>query len=91
MAKKTLLIKSKQRTNRTEASQFLHQLADKIAEGQVVLRQGPEEINLKLPQFLTLQFKADDKDKPRKGIEHRLEFEIKWFDDDSASAPLELG
>jgi amphi-Trp domain-containing protein len=91
MARKTLLIKSKQRTNRGEASEMLRQLADKIAEGQVVLRQGPETITLTLPQYFTLQIKADDKDKPRKGIEHRLEVEIKWFDDDSASAPLELG
>jgi amphi-Trp domain-containing protein len=70
-------------------SDFVHQLADKISEGQVVLRQGQEEITLQLPQRLILEVQVEDEDKGAKGIQHSLEVEIKWFDDDQ-EGPLEL-
>ena len=33
----------------------------------------------------------EDEDKKRKGIQHSLEVEIKWFDGDDSGGPLELG
>jgi amphi-Trp domain-containing protein len=70
---------------------FLQQLADKIGEGQVILRQGQQEIRLDLPHNLVLEIQVEDEDKKRKGIQHSLEIEIKWFDDNGASGPLQLG
>ena len=90
MAKEVRLFKSEERKNRSEASAFLHQLADKIGAGQVILRQGQEEVALDLPHNLILEIQVEDEDKKRKGIQHSLEVEIKWFDDDAASGPLEL-
>lgn len=55
MGKETRLFKSEERKSRSDVSTFLHQLADKISEGQVVLRQGQEEITLQLPHSLTLE------------------------------------
>jgi amphi-Trp domain-containing protein len=72
-------------------SAFLHRLADKLAEGQVVLRQGQEEITLQLPHNLILEVQVEDEDKKAKGTQHSLEVEIKWFDDDAGGGPLELG
>ena len=91
MGKEVRLFKSEERKNRTDVSAFLHQLADKINEGQVILRQGQEELVLNLPHNLILEIQVEDEDKKRKGIQHSLEVEIKWFDDDTGGGPLELG
>lgn len=91
MGKETRLFKSEERKSREEVSAFLTQLAGKISGGNVVLRQGQEEISLEMPYNLILEIQVEDEDKKQKGIQHSLELEIKWFDDDSPAGPLELG
>lgn len=91
MGREKRLFKSEEKKNRTDVSAFLHQLADKIGEGQVILRQGQEELSLEVPHNLILEIQVEDEDKKRKGIQHSLEVEIKWFDSDAAGGPLELG
>ena len=91
MGKETRLFKSEENKNRADVSSFLHQLADKVGEGRVVLRQGQEELPLEIPQNLVLEIQVEDEDKKQKGIQHSLEIEIKWFDSDSAGGSLELG
>jgi amphi-Trp domain-containing protein len=90
MGKEIRLFKSEERKSRPEVSAFLHQLADKLAEGRVVLRQGAEEVTLEIPHNLILEIQVEDEDKKSKGTQHSLEVEIKWFDDDAAGGPLEL-
>jgi amphi-Trp domain-containing protein len=90
MGKEIRLFKSEERQSRSDLSAFMHQLADKIAEGQVVLRQGKEEIALQIPPSVILELQVEDEDKGTKGIQHSLEVEIKWFDDES-EGPLVLG
>jgi amphi-Trp domain-containing protein len=87
----TKLFKSEERKNRADVGAFLHQLADKIIEGQIVLRAGQEEIVLEVPHNVILEIQVEDEDKKTKGIQHSLEIEIKWFDGEDASGPLELG
>lgn len=91
MGKEVRLFKSEERRSRAEVSAFLYQLAEKVGAGQVVLRQGQEEIILDMPTNLILEIQVEDEDKKRKGIQHSLEVEIKWFDSDDAGGPLELG
>lgn len=91
MGREVRLFKTEERMSRTDASAFLHQLADKLADGNVILRQGGEEITLAVPHNLILEIQVEDEDKKRKGIQHSLELEIKWFDEDAPSGPLELG
>ena len=91
MGKEVRLFKSEERKNRSDVSAFLHQLADKVSEGKVVLRQGQEEITLQLPGSLILELQVEDEDKKSKGMQHSLEVEIKWFDNDEQGGPLELG
>ena len=91
MGRETRLFKSEEKHSRADVSAFLHQLADKVGQGQVILRQGNEEISLDLPTNLILEIQVEDEDKKRKGIQHSLEVEIKWFDGDDAGGPLELG
>ena len=91
MGKEKKLFKSEEKRSRSDVSAFLQQLADKIGEGRVILRQGQEELSLDLPHNLILEIQVEDEDKKRKGIQHSLEIEIKWFDSDAAGSPLELG
>ena len=89
MGRETKLFKSQERKSRTDVSHFLHQLADKISEGKVILSQGAQEMVLELPQNLILELQVEDEEKGRKGIQHSLEVEIKWFDNDQGGS-LEL-
>lgn len=91
MGKETRLFKSQEKKSRDEVAAFLTQLADKITTGQVVLRKGQEDLALDIPYNLVLEIQVEDEDKKQKGVQHSLELEIKWFDDDSVSGPLELG
>ena len=91
MGKETRLFKSEEPKLRADAAAFLHQIADKVAAGEVILRRGQEELTLNIPDNLVLEIQAEDEDKKRKGIQHSLEIEIKWFDNDEISGPLELG
>ena len=91
MGKETRLFKSEERKSRSQVTEFLHQLADKIGEGQVILHQGQDSLTLDLPANLILEIQVEDEDKKRKGIQHSLEVEIKWFDDDAAGGEMTLG
>jgi amphi-Trp domain-containing protein len=91
MGKEIRLFKSQEKKSRDEVAGFLTQLADKITAGQVVLKKGQEELALEIPYNLVLEIQVEDEDKKAKGVQHSLELEIKWFDDDSVSGPLELG
>lgn len=91
MGKEIRLFESEERKSRAEVSTFLHQLADKIATGEVVLRQGQEEITLQIPRRLVLEIQVEDEDKGAKGTQHSLEVELEWFDEDAGGGPLELG
>ena len=91
MGKETRLFKSEEPKKRVEVGEFLHQIADRIANGEVVLRQGTEELALQIPENLILEVQVEDEDKKTRGVQHSLEIEIKWFDNGGQSGPLELG
>jgi len=90
MGRETRLFKTEERKTRSDAGDFLHQLADKILKGQVVLSRGEEEITLQLPNNIILEIQVEDEDKGSKGIQHSLEVEIKWYDNGEQSGALEL-
>jgi amphi-Trp domain-containing protein len=94
MGQERKLFKSEEPKQRSEVSEFLHQIAAKIEAGQVILRQGQEEITLDMPANLILEIQVEEEDKKSKGIQHSLEIEIKWFEGDGdggAGGSLELG
>jgi amphi-Trp domain-containing protein len=91
MGKETRLFKSEEKKQRSEVSEFLHAIADKLNGGQVVLRRGQEELVLEIPHNLILEVQVEDEDKKGKGVQHSLEIEIKWYDNDQVAGPLELG
>lgn len=90
MGKETRLFKSEERKSLADASAFLHQLADKLSAGTVVLRQGKEDLTLQLPGSVVLEVQVEDEKKGNRGVQHSLEVEIKWFDGEEDKS-LELG
>ncbi len=93
MGREVRLFKSEEPRKRNEVVAFLRELAGKIEEGRVVLKQGGEELSLEIPQNLILDVQAEDEDKKKKGTQRSLEVEIKWFDGDQqgGDGSLELG
>lgn len=90
MGRETRLFKSQEPKNRTEVSNFLHQLADKISNGKVILSQGSEDFTLEIPENMILEVQVEDEEKGVKGIQHSLEVEIKWFDNEDQNGALSL-
>jgi amphi-Trp domain-containing protein len=90
MGREIELFKSKERKGRQEVAEFLRQLADKVAAGSLVLKQGRDEVTLQLPENVILEVEVEDEQKRKKGVQHKLEIELKWYDNDDAGGPLEL-
>jgi amphi-Trp domain-containing protein len=57
----------------------------------VVLRRGAEELALDIPGSLIVKVQVEKKVKKSKGLQHTLEVEIKWFEDDTYGSKLALG
>lgn len=84
MGQETVLFSSKEPKARGEVCAFLRDLADRIEAGRVTLRQGESEIVLDLPDEVVLELKVEDEEKRRKGTQHSLEVELKWYDGQAA-------
>jgi amphi-Trp domain-containing protein len=91
MNKKSKLFKSKERQLRSEVAAFLSQFVERLETGEVVFRRGAEELVLDIPASLIFEVEVEKKVKKSKGLQHTLEIEIKWFEDDTHSSKLELG
>lgn len=91
MGREIKLFKSEERQSRENLCAFLRQLADRISEGKVTLTQGQETLTLDLPETVILEVQVEDEEKRRKGTQHSLEVEIKWFDNMTGAGPLSLG
>lgn len=88
--KKETLFSSEEQTSRKAASAFLHELADRVASGKVVLRQGNQEVAVELPDTFELEVTLDRKDK-KKGTKRSLEIELNWYEGKAAMDPMTLG
>jgi amphi-Trp domain-containing protein len=85
VVKKTILFKSDERKNIIEVAEFLHQLADKIEGGKVVLRRGVDEVKLNLPKTVDFEIEAEEKPKKR-GKKQSIEIEIEWYEGESGDS-----
>ncbi len=90
MGKEIVLFKSEERKDLASAVAFIHQLADKLATNQVVLRQGSEEIVVDIPDNVVLELKVEEEDKKGK-IKRTLEVEIEWIEGDESGGVVTLG
>lgn len=83
------LFKSKEQKSRADVSEFLLQLAARIAEGRMVFSQDQEELAVQLPENLILEVQVEEEDKGPRGTQYSVELELKWFDG-AQEGPLEL-
>lgn len=90
MVKKAKLFTAKERKSRAEVSKFLSQLSEKVANGQVILRQVNDDLVLELPHSLGMKVKVTQKDKRAKGTRHKLTIKLTWSEGDHEE-PLALG
>ena len=90
MGKEIVLFKSEERKDLASVVAFLHQLADKFAGNQVVLRQGTEEIVIDIPNNVVIELKVEEEDKKGKA-KRTLEVEIEWIEGDESGGVVTLG
>jgi amphi-Trp domain-containing protein len=83
MAKKNILIKTKERRSVQDVAAFLRQLADRLEQNEIALQRGDEEIRIELPNRVTFKVKAKEKIKKRK-TKHQFKLTLKWKDGDKA-------
>ncbi len=83
MAKKNILIKSKERRTVQDIAAFLRQLADRLEQNEIALQHGDEEINVEVPNRVTFKLKAKEKIKKRK-TKYKLKMTLKWKEGDKA-------
>ena len=79
MGKETVLFKSEERKDLASVVALLHQLADKLAENQVIMRRGSDEVVIDVPNNVVLELKVEEEDKKGK-IKRTLEVEIEWIE-----------
>jgi amphi-Trp domain-containing protein len=90
MGAETVLFKSEERKGPGEVAAFLRQLADKVEQRAVILRQGNEELRLDLPDSLVLEVKAEE-EQSGGGPKRSLEIEIEWILGGGKSSGVSLG
>ena len=91
MAKKQRLFRQKERKSRAEVSEFIRELGEKIGEGEIILRQTPEDLELAMPQHMSLKVKVTKKAKPHKGTKHKMTVQLTWYESDHEDEGLALG
>lgn len=91
MAKKVKLFRHKTYKTKDEVSEFFQDLGQKIAEGQVILKQTPEDLVLEMPNHMSLNVKVNKKNKKVKGTRHKMTISLSWYDIDHQDDPLALG
>jgi amphi-Trp domain-containing protein len=90
MGKEIVLFASEEKSNVRNVASFLHQMADKLLEQEVVLRQGNEELKISVPANVTLEIKVEEEEKKGK-TQRSLEIEIEWYEGDESGGGVTLG
>ena len=90
MGKETLLFKSEEKKDIHSVAALLRELADKIESQKVILKQGNQEVKLKIPSTVELEIKAEREDGKKKS-KKKLEIEIEWTLGEKDSGSFSLG
>jgi amphi-Trp domain-containing protein len=87
---KKLLVKSKNRKNSAELADFLHKIADKIAEKKITFIQGEERTEVEIPDNMLFKISAKEHQLKKKGLSTIITFKVKWFQHENAKIPVEV-
>jgi amphi-Trp domain-containing protein len=87
MSKEHILMRSEERQSVAQAAAFLRELADRLAAGQINLRQGDEELSLSVSGDVNLELKVEEEARAS-GRKMSLEIEIEWREGEEAGVRL---
>jgi amphi-Trp domain-containing protein len=90
MGRETVLFSSEERSSAQDVASFLRQLADKIEQNEIILKQGAEEVRLAIPNNLILELKAEEEVKGER-TQRSLEVELEWYEGEDADRSVSLG
>ena len=77
MGRETFLFKSEEKKASREVANTLRQIADKIDDGTMILKQGSEEITLEFPKNMVLELKIEEEQGAR--LKKSFEIELEWI------------
>lgn len=89
MGNESVLFQSEERMDIKSVSDLLHQLADRLAQDQIILRQGMQEIKVSVPDRVVLELKVEEELK-KANTQRSLEIEISWIEGDDSQGPIML-
>ena len=75
MGIETVLFKSEGKKASSDIANLLRQVADKIDEGTMILKQGSEEVRLDFPQNMVLELKVEEEQGKRLKKSFEIELE----------------
>ncbi|SIP86727.1 amphi-Trp domain-containing protein [Alkalispirochaeta americana] len=84
------VFKGKETQSRKEAADFLRQIAERIEAGRIVLGSGTQEASLDIPETVKLEVEIDQKRKDSRGLRHKLELELTWYEGDTSHQGVEI-
>ena len=77
MGRETVVFKSEEKKTSNDIANTLRQIADKIEEGTMILKQGSEEITLEFPKNMVLELKIEEEQGKR--LKKSFEIELEWI------------
>ena len=77
MGRETVLFKSEEKKASIDVANTLRQIADKIDDGTMILKQGSEEITLEFPKNMVLELKVEE-EQGKKKLKKSFEIELEW-------------
>jgi len=77
LGRETVLFKSEEKKASSDIANTLRQIADKIDDGSMILKQGSEEITLEFPNSMVLELKIEEEQ--GKSLKKSFEIEMEWI------------
>lgn len=90
MGRETILFRSEEKKDIHSVAALLRELADKIEDQKVILKQGNQEVILEIPSTVELEIKAERED-GKNTSKKKLEIEIEWTLGEKESESFSLG
>jgi len=83
MGREIILFKSEERKTSGEVAAVLRDIADKVEQRQMTLKQDANEITLDFPENLVLELKVEEEEGTK--VKRSLEIELEWVPGEESS------
>jgi len=83
MGREIILFKSEERKTSGEVAAVLREIADKVEQRQMTLKQDANEITLDFPENLVLELKVEEEEGRK--VKRSLEIELEWVPGEESS------